>query len=170
MSKEDKEFLELCGDMGFWFDNVLGNDELMQRYYNLTQEREEEHKNLESDHNILIDEMYRVQKDMSKLVKKESDARKRFANVIKEIKNAIKKYKGNSMFALDDKSNDAMLELIKGDYGELIGLRNKVKNDDAYFEEDTQTIDHNLDNMELLLEILYIINKGGKKVWIKKKS
>ena len=164
MSKEDKEFLELCGDMGFWFDNVLCNDELMQRYYDLTQQREMEHKNLESDHEILIDEMQKVQEDMSKEIKRQSDARKRFANVMKEIKNAIKKYKANSMFALDDKSNDAMLKFIDGDYGELIGLRNKVQNDDAYFEEDTHTIDHNLDNVELLLEILYIINKGGKNV------
>ena len=31
--------------MPFWFDNVVGNDELMQRYYNLTQERERETAN-----------------------------------------------------------------------------------------------------------------------------
>ena len=160
MSKEDKEFLELCGDMGFWFDNVLCNDELLQRYYNLTQVRERELKILESDHEILIDEMQKVQEDMSKLIKKESDARKRFANVMKEINNAIEKYKENSMFVLDDQSNDTMLNLIDGDYEDLLRLRNKVQSDDEYFEEDSCTIDHNLDNVELLLEILHIVNKG----------
>ena len=164
MSKEDKEFLELCGDMGFWFDNVVGNDELMQRYYDLTQERERELKILESDHNILIDELQKVREDMSKEIKRQSDARKRFASVMREINKAIKKYKENSMFALDDQSDNAMLKFIDGDYGELLGLRNKVQSDDEYFEEDTQTIDHNLGNIELLLEILEIINKGGKNV------
>ena len=162
MNKEDKEFLGLCGDMGFWFDNVVGNDELMQRYYDLTQERERELKILESDHEILIDEMQKVQENMSKEIKRQSDARKRFANVMKEISKAIEKYKENSMLVLDDQSNKNMLELIDGDYGELLGLRNKVQNDNTYFEEDTQTIDHNLDNVMLLLEILDIINKGGK--------
>lgn len=35
MNRKDKRFMELCGDMGFWFDNVLGNEELEQKYYDL---------------------------------------------------------------------------------------------------------------------------------------
>ena len=35
LSDEDKEFLTLCVDMGFWFDEVQGNEELEDRYEEL---------------------------------------------------------------------------------------------------------------------------------------
>lgn len=35
LSDEDKEFLTLCIDMGFWFDEVQGNEELEDRYEEL---------------------------------------------------------------------------------------------------------------------------------------
>lgn len=160
MNKEDKEFLGLCGDMGFWFDNVVGNDELMQRYYNLTQEREEEYKNLESDHNILIDEMYRVQKDMSKLIKKESDARKRFADAMKKIREAVQHYKEQK----DIMTDDYFIKSIRNDYTSLSDLKYVLIADmeisNYSFEETMKTIKNVLGDLQLLVEILKIINKG----------
>lgn len=35
MTKEDKKFLKLCSDMGFWFDEVLPNEDLLNKYYDL---------------------------------------------------------------------------------------------------------------------------------------
>lgn len=163
MNKEDKEFLGLCGDMVFWFDNVVGNDELMQRYYNLTQEREEEHKNLESDHNILIDEMYRVQKDMSKLIKKESNARKRFADAIKKIREAVEHYKEQKNIM----TGDYFITSIRDDYTSLSDLKyffyvlyEDMEISDYSFDKTMKTIKNVLGDLQLLVEILKIINKG----------
>lgn len=162
MNKEDKKFLELCKDMGFWFDNVVCNDELLERYYNLTQQREEEYKNLESDHNILIDELQNVQENMSKEIKRQSDARKRFANVMKEIKKAISKYKDNNLIE-NDKS---FIEIIKNDYQSLFDLKcdlnENMEISNYSFEEYMRTIKHTLCNLELLVDLLEILTKGGK--------
>ena len=35
LTKDDKHFMDLCKDMGFWFDEVLGNEELLAKYYEL---------------------------------------------------------------------------------------------------------------------------------------
>lgn len=162
MNKEDKEFLALCGDMGFWFDNVVCNDELLERYYNLTQERERELKNLESDHNILIDELQKVQEDMSKEIKRHSDARKRFANVMKEIREAVEHYKQQK----DIMTDDYFITSIRDDYTSLSDLKYVLIADmeisNYSFEETMKTIKNVLGDLQLLVEILKIIIKGGK--------
>ena len=138
MNKEDDKFLELCGDMGFWFDNVVGNEELEQRYYNLTQEREQCRQ---EEYNALAES---------------------FIN----IKQKIQSYKDKTMFALDNQNDKTMFDMIKKDYENLVELRNNIEYnvvDENIYGEDTQTIDHNLDNLELLIDILNIVLQKGEK-------
>ena len=58
---------------------------------------------------------------------------------------------------IDNLSCKKLIEIISKDYEELIELRDKIEyeiEDEKIYEEDTQTLDHALDNMELLLKIL----------------
>lgn len=58
---------------------------------------------------------------------------------------------------IDNLSCEKLIDIINKDYQELIELRNKIayeiENDNIY-EEDKHTLDHALDNIELLLKIL----------------
>ena len=58
---------------------------------------------------------------------------------------------------IDNLSCKKLIEIISKDYEELIALRDKIEyeiTNDKLYAEDTQTLDHALDNMELLLKIL----------------
>lgn len=58
---------------------------------------------------------------------------------------------------IDNLSCKKLIEIISKDYEELIALRDKIEyeiTNDKLYQEDTQTLDHALDNMELLLKIL----------------
>lgn len=58
---------------------------------------------------------------------------------------------------IDNLSCKKLIEIISKDYEELIALRDKIEyeiTNEKLYAEDTQTLDHALDNMELLLKIL----------------
>lgn len=58
---------------------------------------------------------------------------------------------------IDNLSCEKLIEIVSKDYVELSALRDKIEyeiTNEKLYAEDTQTLDHTLDNMELLLKIL----------------
>lgn len=63
---------------------------------------------------------------------------------------------------IDNVSCEKLIEIVSKDYEELIALRDKIEyeiTNEKLYAEDTQTLDHVLDNMELLLNILDLQRK-----------
>ena len=60
------------------------------------------------------------------------------------------------LFGLDesDQNKTTLLKTLKQDYDDLIALRNKVEQDAEMYQEDTSTLDHILDYMEFLYQII----------------
>lgn len=60
------------------------------------------------------------------------------------------------LFGLDesDQNKTTLLQTLKQDYDDLIILRNKVEQDAEMYQEDTSTLDHILDYMEFLYQIV----------------
>ena len=60
------------------------------------------------------------------------------------------------LFGLDesDQNKTTLLRVMKEDYNDLIALRNKVEQDTEMYQEDTSTLDHILDYMEFLYQII----------------
>lgn len=79
---------------------------------------------------------------------------------MKKIRDEIDKLKEYSMSALENKSDDKLIKLVKEDYNNLIDLRNRLEceGEDIY-EEDHITCNHILDYMELLYSILKIMQE-----------
>lgn len=60
------------------------------------------------------------------------------------------------LFGLDEsvQNKTTLLRVMKEDYDDLITLRNKVEQDAEMYQEDTSTLDHILDYMEFLYQII----------------
>ena len=79
---------------------------------------------------------------------------------MKKIRDEIDKFKEYNMSALEDKSDDKLIKLVKEDYDNLIDLRNRIEYEcEHIYEEDHITCDHILDYMELLYAILKIMQE-----------
>lgn len=64
------------------------------------------------------------------------------------------------LFGFDESEQNVktLLRLMKRDYDDLIDIRNKVAQDIEMYEEDHHTLDHILDYMEYLYQIIKEIN------------
>ena len=60
------------------------------------------------------------------------------------------------LFGLDEsvQNKTTLLRVMKEDYDDLIALRNKVEQDAELYGEDLSTLDHILDYMEFLYQII----------------
>lgn len=69
------------------------------------------------------------------------------------------------LFGLDESEQNktTLLQFMKQDYDDLIKLRSKVEQDAEMYQEDTSTLDHILDYMEFLYQIIKEISINASK-------
>ena len=72
------------------------------------------------------------------------------------MKNILAEMYDTCLFGLDecDQNKTTLLRFMKQDYDDLIALRNKVEQDAELYGEDISTLDHILDYMEFLYQII----------------